>query len=85
MDKIVKYVVNCDTWYGVISLAILFLGLVALGYVAYKITQLVSPYIHKIVCKHCDTSKKYASVHIKFGVKFLFFEINFHRKDTGLE
>lgn len=85
MDKIIKYVVSCDTLYGVIALAILFIGLATLGYIAYKITQLVLEHIYKIVCKCCNTSKKYDNVHTKLGVKDFSFENDFHQSDTALQ
>ena len=51
MDKIIQYVVECDTLYGVIALAILLIGFSALGVIAHKALKEVLLYIYKIICK----------------------------------
>lgn len=79
MDKIIQYVVECDTSYGVIALAILFLGLAILGLITLAILYVVCPYIYKIICKWCNTSKKYKDVHTKIGAKDFSFENEFHQ------
>lgn len=79
MDKIIQYVVECDTSYGVVALAILFLGLATLGFITLAILYVVLPYIYKIICKWCNTSKKYKDVHTKIGVKDVSFETDLHQ------
>ena len=58
MDKIIQYVVECDTLYGVIALMILFIGLTALGLIILAALRIVLPYVYKIICKWCNTYKK---------------------------
>lgn len=79
MENIIKYAVECGSAYGVVALAILFLGLTALGLIAYKTIQLALPYIYKIVCKYCNTVKKYKDVHAKASAKDVSFETDLHR------
>ena len=79
MDKIIQHVVQCDTLYGVVALEILFLGLAILGFITFAILCVVLPYIYKIVCKWCNTSKKYKDVHTKIGAKDFSFENKFHQ------
>lgn len=79
MDKIIQYVVECDTSYGVIALAILFSGLAILELITLAILYVVCPYIYKIICKWCNTSKKYKDVHTKVGVKDVSFETDLHQ------
>lgn len=79
MDKIIQYVVECDTLYGVIALAILLIGFFALGVIAYKALKEVLLYIYKIICKTCNTSKNYKDVHTKVGVKDVSFETDLHQ------
>lgn len=79
MENIIKYTVECNSMYGIVALAVVFLGFSLLGYTAYKIIQLVLPYIYKIVCKYCNTAKKYKEVHSKFGVKDVSVETDLHR------
>ena len=79
MGNIIKSVVNCGSAYGVVALAILFLGLTVLGLIAYKTIQLALHYIYKIVCKYCNTVKNYNDVHAKASVKDVSFETNLHR------
>ena len=79
MEKIIQYVVECDTLYGVIALAILFLGLAILELITLAILYVVLPYIYKIICKWCNTSKKYKDVHTKIGFKNFSFEKTFRQ------
>lgn len=79
MENIVKYAVECGSMYGVVALAITFLGFITLGIIAYKTIQLALPYIYKSVCKYCNTVKKYDSVHTKANVKDVSFETELHR------
>lgn len=51
------------------KLAILFLGLCVLGFIAVKAIQLVLLYIYKIMRKHYNTVKNYNGVHTKLDVK----------------
>ena len=51
MGNIIESVVECGSAYGVMALAILFLGLSVLGLIAYKTIQLVLPHLYKITCK----------------------------------
>lgn len=79
MGDIIKSVVECGSAYGVVALAILFFGLTVLGLIAYKTIRLALPYIYKIVCKYCNTVKKYNDVHAKASVKDVSFETDLHR------
>lgn len=79
MDKIIQYVVECDTLYGVVALAILLIGFTALGFIAYNTLKEVLIYIYKIICKTCNTSKNYKDVHAKVGVKDVSFETDLHQ------
>ena len=47
MGNIIESVVECGSAYGVVALAILFLGLSVLGLIAYKTIQLVLPHLYK--------------------------------------
>lgn len=79
MESIIKFAIECDSLYGIIALAVVFIGFSLLGYTAYKIIQFVLPYIYKIVCKYCNTAKKYKDVHSKIGVKDVSVETDLHR------
>ena len=79
MENIIKFAIECDSMYGIIALAVVFIGFSLLGYTAYKIIQLVLPYIYKIVCKYCNTVKKYKDFHSKVGVKDFSVETDLHR------
>ena len=79
MGNIIKSVVECDSAYGVVSLAILFLGLSVLELIAYTTIQLVLPHLYKITCKICNTATKYKDVHAKANVKDVSFETDLHR------
>ena len=79
MGAIIESVVECGSAYGVVALAILFLGLSVLGIIAYKTIQLVLPHLYKITCKICNTVTKYKDVHAKANVKDVSFETDLHR------
>ena len=79
MENIIESVVECGSAYGVVALAILFLGLSVLGLIAYKTIQFVLPHLYKIACKICNTVTKYNEVHAKANVKDVSFETELHR------
>lgn len=79
MKDIIKYVVECDSLYGVISLAIMFLGLVILGYIVYKCIIFILPYIYKCICKICNTITKYKDIHTKANGEKVSFEAELHQ------
>lgn len=79
MENIIKFAIECNSMYGIIALVVVFLGFGLLGYTTYKIIQLILPYIYKIVCKYCNTVKKYKEVHSKVGVKDISIETDLHR------
>ena len=79
MGNIIESVVKCSSVYGVVALAILFLGLSVLGLIAYKTIQLALPNLYKITCKICNTVTKYKDVHAKANVKDVSFETDLHR------
>ena len=79
MGNIIENVVECGSMYGVVALAILFLGLAVLGLIAYKTIQLVLPNLYKITCKICNTVTKYKDVHAKANVNDVSFETDLHR------
>ena len=79
MENIIKFAIECESLYGIVALTVVFLGFSLLGYTVYKIIQLVLPYIYEIVCKYCNTVKKYKDVHSKIGVKDVSVETELHR------
>lgn len=79
MENTIKYIVECDSVYGVVALAVSLLGIVLVMLVTNKMIQTVLPYLHKIVCKLCDTIKSYKDVRSKTEVKDNSFEIEMHR------
>lgn len=79
MGNIIENVVKCESLYGVVALAILFLGLSVLGLITHKTIQLVLPYIYKIVYEYCNTAKKYKDIHTKANVKDVSIETDLHR------
>lgn len=79
MENIIKFAIECNSLYGIIALVVVFSGFSLLGYTTYKIIQLVLPYIYKIVCRHCNTVKKYKDVYSKVGVKDVSIETDLHR------
>ena len=79
MENIIKYVVECDSLYGVVALMLLFLGQSVLGLIIYKTIHLVVPYLYKALCKICDTIVKYKDVHAKADVKDASFEADLHQ------
>lgn len=79
MGNIIESVVKCGSVYGVVALAILFLGLSVLGLIAYKTIQLVLPNLYKITCKICNTVTKYKDIHAKVEVDDVSVETDLHR------
>lgn len=79
MENIIKYAVECNSLYGIIALVVIFLGFSILGCIAYKIIQLILPYLHKIICKHYNIIKEYKEVHTKFGANDVSYETDLHR------
>ena len=79
MENIIKSVVECDSAYGIVALAVTFLGFTLLGFIAYKTIQIVLPYLYNITCKICNTIKTYKEVHTKAEVGDLSFESDLHR------
>ena len=72
MGNIIKSVVECDSWYGMICVLASFIFF-------YTTIRFVMPYIYKIVCKFCNTLVKCKDVHTKANVKDVSFEIELHR------
>lgn len=79
MDSLIKCAVSCDSLYGIIALMVMFIGFCSLGHIVYKIIQVVLHYIYKIMCKHCNTIKKYGAVHTKLGAKDVSVETKLRR------
>lgn len=79
MENIIKSVVECDSVYGIVALAVTLLGFALLGFIAYKTIHIVLPYIYNITCKICNTIKTYKDVHAKANVKDVSFETELHR------
>ena len=69
MENIVKYVVECDSLYGMICVIFLFIT-------TYAIIHFVVPYIYKAICKICNTIVKYNDVHAKAATKNTSFEVD---------
>jgi len=72
MENIIKSVVECDSWYGMVCVLVSFIFF-------YATIRFVVPYIYKIVCKFCNTLVKYKDVHTKTNVKDVSFETELHR------
>jgi len=72
MENIIKYVVECDTLYGMVCVLACLLFF-------YTTIRFVLPYIYKIVCKLCSTLAKYKDVRTKANVKDVSFETKLHR------
>ena len=79
MENIIKYAVECDSVYGIVALAVTFLGFSLLGYIVYKTIKVVLPYLYKITCKIYNTVKTYKDVRTKASVKDVSFETELHR------
>ena len=79
MENIIKSVVECDSAYGIVALAVTFLGFTLLGFIAYKTIQIVLPCLYNITCKICNTIKTYKEVHTKAEVRDISFETDLHR------
>lgn len=71
MENIIKSVVECDSWYGMVCVLVSFIFF-------YATIRFVVPYIYKIVCKFCNTLVKYKDVHTKTNVKDVSFETKLH-------
>lgn len=72
MENIVKYVVECDSMYGMICITFLFITI-------YAIIHFVVPYLYKALCKICNTFVKYNDVHTKTAFKDTSFEVDLKR------
>lgn len=72
MENIIKSVVECNSWYGMVCVLVSFIFF-------YATIRFVVPYIYKIVCKFCNTLVKYKDVHTKTNVKNVSFETELHR------
>lgn len=72
MENIIKSVVECDSWYGMVCVLASFIFF-------YASIRFVVLYIFKIVCKMCNTLVKYKDVHTKTNVKDVSFETELHR------
>ena len=72
MENIIKYVVECDSLYGLIAL-------VFFCTIIFAIIHFVVPYLYKALCKICNTIVKYKNVHAKASVKDISFETELHR------
>ena len=72
MENIVKYVVECDSAYGMICI-LFFFG------ICYAIIHFVVPYLFKALCKICNTFVKYNDVHAKAVTNDTSFEVDLKR------
>lgn len=79
MENIIKYAVECGSWYGVVALAIIAVCFIVAVVYANKIIRFVFPYLHKGLYKICNTLVKYKDVHAKASVKDVSFETDLHR------
>ena len=79
MENIIKYAVECNSAYGVVTLVVVLIGFVSLLVFSDKAIRFVLPYIYKIVCKLCNTLVKYEDVQTKACVKDVSFETELHR------
>ena len=69
MKNIVKYVVECDSLYGMICVCFVF------G-VSFATILFVVPYLYKALCKICNTIVKYNDVHAKAATKNTSLEVD---------
>ena len=79
MGNIIKSVVECGSWYGVVALAIIAVCFIVAVVYANKIIRFVIPYFHKDLHKICNTLVKYKDVHAKASVKDVSIETDLHR------
>lgn len=79
MENIIKSVVNCGSWYGIVALAIIAVCFIVAVVYANKIIRFVFPYLHKDLYKICNTLVKYEDVQTKACVKDVSFETELHR------
>ena len=79
MENIIKYAVECGSWYGIVALAIIAVCFIVAVVYANKIIRFVFPYLHKDLYKICNTLVKYKDVHAKASVTDVSFETDLHR------
>lgn len=74
MSDMIKYVVECDTWNGVVSLLLICclfsLIVVAICYTLIKLALIV-----------CGTITKFHDIHAKASVKDVSFEADLHKQN----
>ena len=54
MENIIKYAVECGSWYGIVALAIIAVCFIVAVVYANKIIRFVFPYLHKDLYKICN-------------------------------
>lgn len=72
MENIIKYVVECGSWYGMVCIIATFIFF-------YTTIRFALPYLYKITCKICNTLVKYKDVYTKANVKDVSIETKLHR------
>ncbi len=72
MENIIKYVVECNSLYGMICVLAYLLFF-------YAVIRFVVTWLYKYLCKFCNTIVKYKDVHTKANVKDVSFETELHR------
>jgi len=72
MEKIVKYVVECDSAYGVVCV-------IACLICFYLTIRFVFPWLYKGLCKICSTLVKYKNIHTKIDVEDVSIEAELHQ------
>ena len=68
MENIIKYVVECNSAYGMTCV-------ICVSLVTLAIIHFVVPYFYKALCKICNTIVKYNDVHTKAAFKDSSFEV----------
>ncbi|MBQ4523308.1 MAG: hypothetical protein IJA10_10215 [Lachnospiraceae bacterium] len=79
MENIIKYTVECGSWYGVVALVIVLIGFISLLVFAYKTIRFILPFTSKGFSKFCNTLIKYKDFRTKASVKDVSIETELHR------
>lgn len=72
MKNIIKYVVECDSMYGMVCVICTFVCF-------YISIRFVVPYLYKCLCKICNTIITYKDIRTKTEVGNVSIEANLHR------
>jgi hypothetical protein len=79
MGRTIQSIVECNSLYGMASLAIGFIGIIILTIIAYKALICILNCLYKVVCKICNTFSKYKDIDTKTCVDKVSIETKLHR------